>query len=112
MDGWFDSWLVSSTTKNINCAYAWMDYTSKPDVNGAIAVNFGMAPANVAFCASSPEAQAHCDTFFAEDEELDEEERAYLKVFNRIFINAKIVQSCNLTCVMFLEERFILIGPF
>jgi len=67
--GWFDSWLVSSTTPNINCAYAWMDYTSRADVNGAIAVNFGMAPANTAFCKSSAEAQAHCDTFFAEDEE-------------------------------------------
>lgn len=70
--GWFDSWLVSATTKNVNCAYAWMDYTSQPDVNGAIAVNFGMAPANVAFCGSSAEAQAHCDTFFAEDEEFFE----------------------------------------
>ncbi len=67
--GWFDSWLVSATTKNVNCAYAWMDYTSRPEVNGAIAVNFGMAPANTAFCKSSAEAQAHCDTFFAEDEE-------------------------------------------
>ncbi len=67
--GWFDSWLVSSSTPNINCAYAWMDYTSRAEVNGAIAVNFGMAPANTAFCKSSEEAQAHCDTFFAEDEE-------------------------------------------
>jgi len=49
--GWYDAWLVSSKTKNINCAYAWMDYTSRADVNGAIAVNFGMAPANTAFCA-------------------------------------------------------------
>ncbi len=70
--GWFDSWLVSATTKNVNCAYAWMDYTSQPEVNGAIAVNFGMAPANVAFCGSSADAQAHCDTFFAEDEEFFE----------------------------------------
>jgi peptide deformylase len=30
---------------------------------------------------------------FAEDEELDEEERAYLKVFNRIFINARIIDE-------------------
>ncbi len=30
---------------------------------------------------------------FAEDEELDEEERAYLKVFNRIFINASIIDE-------------------
>ncbi|MFD1315735.1 peptide deformylase [Namhaeicola litoreus] len=30
---------------------------------------------------------------FAEDEDLDEEERAYLKVFNKIFINAKIIEE-------------------
>ena len=67
--GWYDAWLLSSTAKNPNCAYAWMNYTSTPEVNGAIAMNFGMAPANIAFCKSSPEAQAHCDEFFAEDEE-------------------------------------------
>ena len=67
--GWYDAWLVSSTTPNVNCAYAWMDYTSRPDVNGAIAMNFGMAPANIAFCATSAEAQAHCDEFAAQDEE-------------------------------------------
>jgi len=67
--GWYDSWLVSSKTKNVNCAYAWMDYTSRADVNGAIAMNFGMAPANIAFCATSEKAQAHCDEFAAEDEE-------------------------------------------
>ena len=67
--GWYDAWLVSSTTPNVNCAYAWMDYTSRADVNGAIAMNFGMAPANIAFCSSSAEAQAHCDEFAAEDEE-------------------------------------------
>ena len=67
--GWYDAWLVSSTTPNVNCAYAWMDYTSQADVNGAIAMNFGMAPANIAFCGTSAEAQAHCDEFAAEDEE-------------------------------------------
>jgi putative spermidine/putrescine transport system substrate-binding protein len=67
--GWYDAWLLSSTAKNPNCAYAWMNYTSTPEVNGAVAMNFGMAPANIAFCKSSPEAQAHCDEFFAEDEE-------------------------------------------
>ena len=67
--GWYDAWLLSSQSPNSNCAYAWMNYTSTPEVNGAIAMNFGMAPANIAFCASSPEAQAHCDEFAAEDEE-------------------------------------------
>jgi putative spermidine/putrescine transport system substrate-binding protein len=67
--GWYDAWLLSSVSKHPNCAYAWMDFTSRADINGMIAMNFGMAPANVAFCESSPEAQAHCDEYFAEDEE-------------------------------------------
>jgi len=66
--GWYDTWLVSSTSPNSNCAYAWIDYTSQASVNGAISMNFGMAPANIAFCATDAEAQAHCDQFAAEDE--------------------------------------------
>lgn len=67
--GWSDAWMISAESKNPNCAYKWMDYTSAADVNGAIAMNFGMAPANAAFCATSEKAQAHCDLFRAEDEE-------------------------------------------
>jgi len=67
--GWSDAWMLSSESKNPNCAYAWMDFTSAPDVNGAISMNFGMAPANAAFCETSEEAQAHCDLFHATDEE-------------------------------------------
>jgi putative spermidine/putrescine transport system substrate-binding protein len=66
--GWYDTWLLSSTSPNSNCAYAWIDYTSQASVNGAIAMNFGMAPANIAFCATDAETQAHCDQFAAEDE--------------------------------------------
>jgi len=66
--GWYDTWLVSTTTPNSNCAYAWIDYTSQASVNGAIAMNFGMAPANIAFCATDADTQAHCDQFAAEDE--------------------------------------------
>jgi putative spermidine/putrescine transport system substrate-binding protein len=66
--GWYDTWLVSSTSPNSNCAYAWIDYTSQASVNGAISMNFGMAPANIAFCATDAETQAHCDQFAAEDE--------------------------------------------
>lgn len=67
--GWSDAWMLSAESKSPNCAYAWMDYTSSPEVNGAIAMNFGMAPANAAFCEQSDEAQAHCDYFNATDEE-------------------------------------------
>ena len=67
--GWSDAWMLSSKSANPNCAYAWMDYTSTPEVNGAIAMNFGMAPANAAFCETGDEAAAHCELFNATDEE-------------------------------------------
>ena len=67
--GWSDAWMLAADAKNPNCGYAWMDYTSSPKVNGAIAMNFGMAPANAAFCDMSDEAKAHCDYYNATDEE-------------------------------------------
>ena len=67
--GWSDAWMLAADSKSPNCAYAWMDYTSAPDVNGAIAMNFGMGPANGAFCELNDEAKAHCDYFNATDEE-------------------------------------------
>ena len=96
--GWYDAWLVSSTTPNVNCAYAWMDYTSRADVNGAIAMNFGMAPANIAFCSTSEEAQAHCDEFAAEDEEF----------FSRVWPWTTPIEQCvdgrtDVRCTSFQE---------
>lgn len=67
--GWSDAWMLSAESDSPNCAYAWMDYASSPEVNGAIAMNFGMAPANAAFCETSDEAKAHCDYYNATDEE-------------------------------------------
>ena len=67
--GWSDAWMLAAESANPNCAYAWMDYTSAADVNGQIAMNFGMAPANGAFCESSDEAREHCDYYNATDEE-------------------------------------------
>jgi len=67
--GWSDAWMLAAEAKNPNCGYQWMNYTSSPEVNGAIAMNFGMAPANGAFCETSEEAKAHCDYFNATDEE-------------------------------------------
>lgn len=67
--GWSDAWMISSQSDSPNCAYMWMDYTSAAEVNGAIAMNFGMAPANAAFCETSEEAAAHCEEFNATDEE-------------------------------------------
>lgn len=67
--GWSDAWMLSSQSDAPNCAYLWMDYTSSAEVNGAIAMNFGMAPANAAFCETSDEAAAHCEEFNATNEE-------------------------------------------
>lgn len=67
--GWSDAWMLSASSENPNCAYAWMDYTSSPEVNGAISVNFGMAPANAAYCDLNADAAAHCELFNALDEE-------------------------------------------
>ncbi|MGJ8722179.1 MAG: extracellular solute-binding protein [Salinibacterium amurskyense] len=67
--GWSDAWMIATESQSPNCAYAWIDYTSSADVNGAIATNFGMAPANAAFCETSDEAAAHCEYFNATDEE-------------------------------------------
>jgi len=67
--GWADAWMISSVADAPNCAYLWMDYTSQAEVNGTIAMNFGMAPANGAFCELSDEAAAHCDEFNALNEE-------------------------------------------
>lgn len=67
--GWSDAWMISSESDSPNCAYMWMDYTSSAEVNGAIAMNFGMAPANGAFCELNDEAAAHCEEFNALNEE-------------------------------------------
>ncbi|UOQ57572.1 ABC transporter substrate-binding protein [Leucobacter allii] len=67
--GWSDAWMLGAEAANPNCAYAWMDYTSAAEVNGQIAMNFGMAPANAAFCELNDEAREHCELFNATDEE-------------------------------------------
>jgi putative spermidine/putrescine transport system substrate-binding protein len=71
--GWADAWMISSQSDAPNCAYLWMDYTSSAEVNGAIAMNFGMAPANGAFCELNDEAAAHCEEFNALNEEYFEQ---------------------------------------
>ncbi|MEV8338622.1 extracellular solute-binding protein [Leucobacter sp. NPDC077196] len=71
--GWSDAWMLAAESESPNCAYAWMDYTSSPEVNGQIAMNFGMAPANAAFCETSDEAREHCEYFNATDEEYFEQ---------------------------------------
>lgn len=96
--GWSDAWMISAQAKNPNCAYLWMDYASSAEVNGAIAMNFGMAPANGAFCDSSEEAKAHCEYYHATDE----------KYYEQVWFWTTPVEQCidgrtDVTCTNFQQ---------
>lgn len=48
--GWADTTLLSSTSKNPNCAYRWMEWSLSPKVQGDVAAWFGSVPAVLAAC--------------------------------------------------------------
>ncbi|MGZ5417309.1 MAG: ABC transporter substrate-binding protein [Nocardioides sp.] len=64
--GWSDTWMVSSKSKNSNCAYAWLNHIISPEGNAAVAEYYGEAPANSKACdlASDPK---FCETYHAGD---------------------------------------------
>jgi putative spermidine/putrescine transport system substrate-binding protein len=62
--GWSDTWMVKKDTKNINCAYKWLDHVVSPQVNAQIAEYFGEAPANSKSCALTTNKE-HCTLFHA-----------------------------------------------
>jgi putative spermidine/putrescine transport system substrate-binding protein len=65
--GWSDTWMINSKTKNLACAYAFIDYLVSPEINAKIAEWFGEAPGNSKACALTVD-KAHCDTFHANDD--------------------------------------------
>ena len=42
--GWSDTWMINSKTKNLACAYAYIDHLTSPETNAKIAEWFGEAP--------------------------------------------------------------------
>ena len=50
--GWLDTWMVSSHTKNLACAYKWLAYISTPKVQAEQAIYFGETPVNSKACPS------------------------------------------------------------
>lgn len=48
--GWADSWMLSSRSKHVNCAYKFMSYVSTPKVQAQQAIYFGETPANRSAC--------------------------------------------------------------
>ena len=63
--GWSDSWMVSSTTKHVNCAYKWLDYIDSPKANAQATEYFGEAPVSQEACQYASE--GFCDTYHAGD---------------------------------------------
>ena len=49
--GWADTWMLSSKSKHVNCAYLWMKHVSTPKVQAQQAIYFGETPANTKACA-------------------------------------------------------------
>jgi putative spermidine/putrescine transport system substrate-binding protein len=65
--GWSDTWMINSKTKNLACAYAYIDYLVSPETNAKIAEWFGEAPGNSKSCALTTD-KNHCATFHADDD--------------------------------------------
>jgi putative spermidine/putrescine transport system substrate-binding protein len=63
--GWSDTWMVSSTAKNLTCAYKWLGYVTSPAVNAQVAQYVGEAPANAQACALEAK---FCAAYHAADE--------------------------------------------
>ena len=65
--GWSDTWMINSKTKNLACAYAYIDYLVSPEINAKIAEWFGEAPGNSKSCALTVD-KNHCAIFHADDD--------------------------------------------
>jgi putative spermidine/putrescine transport system substrate-binding protein len=48
--GWADTWMLSSKSQHVNCAYLWMKHVSTPKVQAQQAIYFGETPANTKAC--------------------------------------------------------------
>ncbi len=65
--GWSDTWMVSADSQHSNCAYAWMDWITSPEINAQVAEWFGEAPANLKACDFTTD-KGFCDTYHADDQ--------------------------------------------
>ncbi|MFT4215224.1 MAG: ABC transporter substrate-binding protein [Microbacterium sp.] len=63
--GWSDTWMIASAAKNPNCAYAWLDWISSPEINAQATAYFGEAPSSQEAC----DYRDDCEAYHAGDEE-------------------------------------------
>jgi putative spermidine/putrescine transport system substrate-binding protein len=48
--GWADSWMLAAQARHPRCAYAWLRWISRSDVQAELAADFGAQPANRVAC--------------------------------------------------------------
>ncbi len=63
---WSDSWMVSTKSKNVDCAYQWINWITSPSVQAQVVEYFGEAPANLEACAETTD-KDFCTTYHADD---------------------------------------------
>jgi putative spermidine/putrescine transport system substrate-binding protein len=63
---WSDSWMVHAHAKHPNCAYMWINWITKADVQAEESEWYGEAPANLKACALTAD-KNHCTTYHAGD---------------------------------------------
>ena len=60
--------MIAKDTKNLNCAYKWLDHIASPAINAQAAEYFGEAPGNKKACALTANPD-HCKIFHADTED-------------------------------------------
>jgi putative spermidine/putrescine transport system substrate-binding protein len=85
--GWLDTWMVSSKTKNLDCAYKWLAWISTPKVQAQQAVYFGETPVNKLACRQMDKiAKGSCAKYHAD---------APLSYFRKIYFWKTPVADCG-----------------
>jgi putative spermidine/putrescine transport system substrate-binding protein len=85
--GWLDTWMVSSHTKNLGCAYKWLAYVSTPKVQAQQALYFGETPVNSKACAVMDKlSKGSCAQYHA---------NAPLKYFKQIYFWKTPISDCG-----------------
>ncbi len=85
--GWLDTWMVSSKTKNLDCAYKWLAWISTPKVQAQQAIYFGETPVNSKSCAIMDRlSKGSCARYHA---------NAPLKFFRQIYFWKTPIADCG-----------------
>ncbi|WP_218917872.1 ABC transporter substrate-binding protein [Nocardioides dokdonensis] len=69
--GWNDTWMISSQSQNVNCAYAWLDHIEDPEINAQATEYFGESPNSQEACDFASE--GFCETYHAGDQEFSDQ---------------------------------------